>query len=817
MTKRARPRGKSSKKETARPLPAAPSPQSTRVITIRARDGKKALEASVTRAAGSILERLAEEWAYILRARPRWKDDADLRRSFGNRAVGDLERVGVTPAFVRRLSSVSRIEVELHKWNRSDSEAIRIYEAASEIPWEYLLSAATRYVGRLKHLLITRLFRTEARVESPPRPQNILFVQSAPGRLDDEYGFDSERVRIRAAVGAVADRVIDERRDEETINGERPGGPEPQRIMEILETPQVSKLESTVRTKAWQVIHVTGVDTHQVTQFIPDLYDVLQEKSPAIWIKIADSSGRIRDGMILRQRNVAELPVNYDELAHLLVNPKQPPSVVTLNLYHSGARTARELVNHGTHVALGFLDEIDDESAELFFQTFYSAWCRPTNPRSIPDAFLAAWQRMDFDNVHGTAIVIWVGQSVFGEFWRPPRTRGEPTELEEKREARSLEDMPIGELLEVDLYIDPEVNYSLLHNDRKLIEKLTLTKLVREPLKDIVVQVELNLGDQNYPFRCTHLVFDEPQLALAADVKIPLTATLPRSLRERVQSTVYVKVTCGGRTAFETTRRVTLIPVDEWLDDTDNNPWLPSFVLPRDPAILKIINSSRRYLIGIADDPAAGFDGYQSVDEEADDPSAGVDAQVRAIWTALVNEYRLQYINPPPAYSGRTQRLRTPSDILASNMGTCIDLALLLASCLEYIDIYPVVVLLTGHAFVGYWRSEEAYDEFVSVKAIPPAVALVGSPEARETALPYVDRYGWRLTKLNYNEIMEFVMSGDLVMLEATYLTAAYSFANAVEEGRANLRSRDEFDSLLDIRLARTADPAVSPLPIINE
>ncbi len=69
---------------------------------------------------------------------------------------------------------------------------------------------------------------------------------------------------------------------------------------------------------------------------------------------------------------------------------------------------------------------------------------------------------------------------------------------------------------------------------------------------------------------------------------------------------------------------------------------------------------------------------------------------MQAIWTALVNEYRLQYINPPPAYSEQSQRLRTPSDILASNSGTCIDLALLLASCLEYIDIYPVVVLLVG-------------------------------------------------------------------------------------------------------------------------
>jgi hypothetical protein len=215
-------------------------------------------------------------------------------------------------------------------------------------------------------------------------------------------------------------------------------------------------------------------------------------------------------------------------------------------------------------------------------------------------------------------------------------------------------------------------------------------------------------------------------------------------------------------------------------------------------------------LIGIEDDPAAGFDGYQS-------DQAGVDSQVQAIWTALVNEYRFQYINPPPAYSDQTQRLRTPSDIVVSNSGTCIDLALLLASCLEYVDIYPVVVLLEGHAFAGYWRSDTTYEEFATVGRVPAEVPPAGSPLARLADVRLVEPYGWRLTKLHYDEIMEYVTSGDLVMLEATLLTSASSFAESKKEGRANMRSRDEFDSLLDIKLARSAKPAVTPLPIIPE
>jgi hypothetical protein len=785
------------------------------VVTIRGQGPRGLLKKDVTRAAP--LERLAQEWAYVLRSRTRWADKPDIRRALRTRALDDLERAGVSRAFVRQLVSsrdaegerpmVHHVEVELHRWNAADGEADRIHEAAADVPWEYLISAATRGEGRYRSLLVTRLLRKEAPAVVPApkemRLKDVLFIESAPGRLQDVYTFGTERTRIRAAVRADDDRAAGD------------GGTPPRR-MEISETERVGDLKKTVRKRTWGVIHVTGVDTHQAPLYLDDLYD-----DPAIRKKIVDSAGRIRDGMICRDVNVPELPVSYEELARVLVNPQSPPDLVTLNLYHSGARTARELVRQGAHAALGFLDEIDDEVAEHFFQAFYWEWCRPGRETAVNDALLKAWQKIkgQGDRLHGTAIVMWMGHSVF------PRSRqadGQPPagreEGEGERRAR-LGDLSIGKLLQVELEVgeDQEVNYSLLHNDRPLLKKLTLTKLVKEPLEDITVQVELNLGGENYPYRYTHMVLDEAQLDVASMVRIPLTATLHRSLRERVSSTVYVKVTCGGRTAHETTERVTLIPVDEWLDDTDRNPWLPSFVLPRDPAILKIIASSRRYLVGIRDDPAAGFDGYQAVDPDAKDPAAGVDAQVRAIWTALVNEYRLQYINPPPSYSEQTQRLRTPSDILESNTATCIDLALLLASCLEYVDIYPVVVLLTGHAFVGYWRSEEAHAAFVEVRQIPAMVPAVGSEVAREAAVPFVNFYGWRLTRMNYEEIMGFVTAGDLVMLEATYLTSASSFADSIEEGRANMRSRREFDSLLDIRLARSATPPVTPLPVIFE
>jgi hypothetical protein len=203
------------------------------------------------------------------------------------------------------------------------------------------------------------------------------------------------------------------------------------------------------------------------------------------------------------------------------------------------------------------------------------------------------------------------------------------------------------------------------------------------------------------------------------------------------------------------------------------------------------------------------------VDDTLEDPTEYVDLQVQAIWAAIVNDFKLLYVNPPPAYSERSQRLRTPSEILASGSGTCVDLALLLASCLEYVEIYPVIVLLTGHAFVGYWRNSTDHEEFTGVGHLPSSTPIDVGGLTRISSVPLVDKYGWRLAAQQYQEVRQYLRRRRLCFLEATGLCFGYSFAEAQKEGAANLRDQDEFDSLLDVQLARSADPAVTPLPII--
>jgi hypothetical protein len=151
--------------------------------------------------------------------------------------------------------------------------------------------------------------------------------------------------------------------------------------------------------------------------------------------------------------------------------------------------------------------------------------------------------------------------------------------------------------------------------------------------------------------------------------------------------------------------------------------------------------------------------------------------------------------------------------MLSTGRGTCLDLTLLFAACCELVDIYPVVFLLAGHAFPGYWRSAQAHDAFGKVAITDPDAGVIDDDERMTRAAG--QREAWHLPAAMWPEVIEQVRSGALVPIESVWLTSHKGFAEAIEAGYDNLKSRKEFDSLLDVLLARSR--GVTPLPIREE
>jgi hypothetical protein len=731
-------------------------------------------------------EAIVSRWTYVLQSRRGWTNREATRSAQAQNALEELRRLGLTEAQLQRAGAAGRIEVSVHDADPSPSEGDRYRLLfARRVPWEYLLSAATSALGREQPLSITRHMPT-ANGTAGRTPQVLMYLQSAPGPLAKEFDFSSEQRVVASALGFPQERVFSS-------------------VNQDLDT-----IRSRIADARPDVVHVAGLDVHQAR-------GLLGPKA-----ELDDS----RDGLVVRSEGGTLATAAGDAFAAAVVHPAKVPLLIAFNIYHSSAELAAEAVARGAVAAIGFQDEIDDETAEFFYAALYREWRRAG--WNLFDAFSAAWRalRGSISHLHGTGIVLWSGVSAFEVAAQAPTPAPEMTAAATRRGRAVAAHAPApvsapaapaitGDEVLVNVDIQREMNYALLHNELPIFRNFTLHKLVEGPPLPVEVTVELNVGGDSYPFRQTLRLEDEP-VALADKVKVPLTSSLARALRERVQSTLYVCVKVSDKVVHQQTVRVTLLPVDEWLDDGKQSAWLPSFVLPRDPAVGRVIDAAQRYLMALQDDPAAGFDGYQQVDPNDPDTASAVDMQVRALWCALTYDFGLSYINPPPAYSSRTQRLRTPSDVLNGKRGTCIDLALLLAACLEYVDIYPCVILLTGHAFPAYWRSDAAHESFVLANSGSPTPAAGAGTPATGGSTGSVGRYGWQFRRPQFAQIMQCIQRGDLVPLETVDLTSRASFDTAMQDGLENLRNKSEFDALLDLLQARRNEPPVTPLPIIQ-
>ncbi len=709
-------------------------------------------------------QRGAIEWSHVVRNRRRWTRSEESIQEQAERAREFLGKLGLNLAERKKLAKAGRVEVAM----RYQSE--KIGWEARIMPWEFLLSAATRDL-RQGPLAVSRWLERKNTPTPALSDPTVLYLESVPARLAAEYDFESERRLVEASTRASR--------------------------FELLQNPTRETLVAKLKDVRPGILHMAGFDTHQGLALLEDPRAKL-----------------ILDGYLMCDENNLPDPVSAQDFAGLLTEAGHGPALVVCNIWNSAARTAPLAVAAGAAAAIGFQDAFDDALSELFIGAFYDALGETSSDAMA--TFDAAWGalRAQPKSVQGTGIALWQGG----------------TREASRRKARSVTRPPTSQLSELvidskllsseqacdtfAITVEPveQISYALLHNNRDLFDRFLIRKLKPGRADFIAVHVELSVGNDSYPFRQT-FVMKGPPLDLSRKVRIALTSALARSVDELLRTSLFVEVTWGTHVLFRQTFPVTLQPVDQWADTDTDRLFLPSFVFPRDAAVAKIISCAQRYVTALRDDPAAGFDGYQSLDPEAEDPAFAVDAQVQAIWYALTFELPLGYINPPPTYSTSGQRLRTPAEVIGGGRGTCIDLALLMASCLELVDIYPVVFLLVDHAFPGYWRSDEAHDAFIN----RICKLSDGTPDDRQQGVAALQRpeETWYFTKRLLFEIRKEVAANRLIPLETVGLTDRSSFDTAISDSRKYFKNAVDFDSMIDIVFARQC--RVTPIPLLRQ
>ncbi len=237
-----------------------------------------------------------------------------------------------------------------------------------------------------------------------------------------------------------------------------------------------------------------------------------------------------------------------------------------------------------------------------------------------------------------------------------------------------------------------------------------------------------------------------PRLAQGEQVRVSLLPVLkpaaiatlneiqPVTLRVTVDQIASVE-----RSLYDQTKRVKLhahdtallavdAPDGSVIDLTD---YLAAWVTPHHIEIEKLLRRAAEY------HPSRRFVGYQGASTLTQGANI-VRAQAKAIFTALKKDVELTYINSTLNLGKQqgqiTQRVRLPSDSLAAGgSANCIDGTVLFASLLELASIDPIIVMVPGHAFLGWriWRGVDQY-EFLETTMISSEKFAIAQQAAQD-------------------------------------------------------------------------------------
>jgi hypothetical protein len=492
-------------------------------------------------------------------------------------------------------------------------------------------------------------------------------------------------------------------------------------------------------------------------------------------------------------------PLTAEELSDLLP-PQGGPSLVVLNAPNSGLGFARTLTERRRVIAVGWLGTVSDAEAADFSLFVYQ---RLLEGSTVVKAVRAFLRRPSLDTAGrlDSLPMVWLPSAeAASATWLKPPKGFRYVSTEEAMRGGSRADGPTARSLlrvRIDLKLAGAINPALLINGRPPIQRIRVDS--SERLEGARLQVACEAGRGTSVYRRTIDLETGVQPLEIEGVQFPiLYELLTRQARRRyVNFTVSLEV--GGAVLAETTRSVLWMAHNEWMDQRDTWPFIPSFVQPESEGVQRVINEAKKVLTrpGHA---TASFCGYQFQDPEV------VCRQMQAIYMTLRNApFALDYINPlsspvyiPGTKGARGQLVRLPAEVITNEQGTCHDLALLFAACAEYVGIRPLVILTKGHTFCGFWKREETHRAYWT--------------DAKRTTLRS-SLFGDEWVIRSLDDLRELYQRQDIELLEATAVTKqrAKPYEEACAEGRRKVRDLrpSDFDVAVDIWASR---PAIRPI-----
>lgn len=323
----------------------------------------------------------------------------------------------------------------------------------------------------------------------------------------------------------------------------------------------------------------------------------------------------------------------------------------------------------------------------------------------------------------------------------------------------------------VQILADPTVSYASYQNNVPLLRSLSIVNTTDQTLRDVDVTVRCEPEfAETVRLQYERLEPRETRRVDALDLKF--RHQYLAELNEAERGRVIVQINSAGAELARADHAVAVLAYDQWAGARALPELLAAFSLPNNPAVDRLIFQAGELLAKAR--TGRSMNGYQSKNRE------DVWEQVSAIYSAI-GASGLHYSEPPASFTNDGQKIRMPDRIFSGGIATCMDLAMLLASCLEQAGLNPVVLIKKGHAWIGCWLINTTF----------PTPAFDDGQAVRKR-----------------------IASGELIAFETTVLThrPRPSLRIACELGLEHLQQDDEFLFAVDVKRARIEQ--IRPLPI---
>jgi len=258
-------------------------------------------------------------------------------------------------------------------------------------------------------------------------------------------------------------------------------------------------------------------------------------------------------------------------------------------------------------------------------------------------------------------------------------------------------------LSENNLRIDflPSINYAMSVNGAKVLSRLDLTNDDDCDWRSLKISIDGELFEHHE----THVdIVPQGQSVSVVGLELKPDADKLLILTESVETRFTLTVSQEEKELFKQSFPIRLMAFDEWTGITIMPELAAAFVTPNASELAQIRIDSARILQSLSNQ--GSLDAYQTQDPNH------VRAQVAAVYEAF-RQQGIAYCTPPASFENTGQRIRLIGQILKQKIGTCADLAMAFASCLESIGLNPLLCVSEGHAFVACWLVDRHYPQTI--------------------------------------------------------------------------------------------------------